>query len=136
MSFINYMLEEVTEEYLQLGNTVCDDEKTVTDQSGMSNKAKWDKALGIFMANEKATLFSQIDYESIYRDDQARNCEGASYVADLRAQFFDKLLKKAPGNAQYHALYVQNRVWHVRFRERAFMDLFSEVAKKMPVKPY
>lgn len=136
MSFINYMLDDITEEHLQLANTLCNDEKTVTDQSGMSNKAKWERALEIFMAGDKATIFSQVDYESIYRDDQARNCEGASYIADLRAQFFERMLKKDPANQKYHALYVQNRVWQVRFRERAFMDILSEVAKKLPVKPY
>ena len=133
-TFTNYMIEDVSEQHLQVGTSICADEKTVTDSTGLSNKEKWNKVEEIFKT-DKATIFASIDYEGIYHEDQARNCEGAAYVAELRAQFFSKMLSMEPSNRQYHALYLQNRVWQVRLRERANMDVFVEVAKRVS-KPY
>jgi len=130
-NYKTYMLDTPENEHqAQVALRLLEDERRVTDDTGMTNADKWDRVVAVFKA-EKATLFSKIDLMEIYSDDEHRTAEAAAHICDLRAQFFEIMLMEQPTNPLYHELYVQNRQWQVRLRERARLHGFAEAARKV-----
>lgn len=115
---MDFMPQPESATHVQLGQEIVDNERYCSDHSGYSNKMKWASAMNTFGAPEGTTLFAQLNYEEVYKLDDAAKCEAAAYIADLRAQYFAKLIEET-FTPERHLLYLANRQWQVRFRERA-----------------
>lgn len=117
----NYMPAYATPEDLDLSARICSDDKTISDTSGLTNRAKWEFAMSIFDCPE-CTLFSALSFEDVYALDDPDKAVAASYIADLRTQFLAKQLKQYPANLEVHELYIRNRQWQARFASRAYLE--------------
>lgn len=126
-----YMPPNPTEKQIQMALSLCADENTVSDESGMSNRDKWEKVMDIFDTNSKATLFSQIDFLQTYMTDDARLCEGAMHICDLRRQYLRRLLSETPNDPVLHVCWTNNTQAHVPLRERVRLGLWQQAARKV-----
>lgn len=128
----NYMFSVASKEDMLHANALCADGKVFSDNSRMPNALKWQMARE-FLAEGDAefTLFSPVSYEDIYEDDDATKCVAASYVADLRAQFLEDILDRRPTDMVAHALYVRNKQWQAKLRERANLNNLQNAFKSM-----
>jgi hypothetical protein len=77
------------------------------------------------------SLFSFVSYEDIYAQDDGTKCIAASYIADLRAQFLEDTLEKSPNDMVAHALYIRNKQWQAKLRERANLGNLQNAFKTM-----
>ncbi|MFM7012591.1 MAG: hypothetical protein ACKO0Z_25210 [Betaproteobacteria bacterium] len=127
--FFNYMPSTATEDEINLARAVCARE-TVSDSSKLTNSQKWAHVQEVYRKYD-SSLYSGIDYEATYTRDNLVECEAASFVADLRAQFLEEILKQEPLNPGAHVLFLLNKTWHVRFRERVELALSEKAMKKM-----
>lgn len=114
----NYMPPEATEEDLIVCARICDDPIFVSDATGLTNFDKWNHTKRVFDATN-ANLFSIISFEAIYANDEVVACEAASFMADLRVQFFEHYLATEKDDLNLHMLWLRNKQWYVKLRERA-----------------
>jgi len=121
--------DALTEEHVQLAALICEDEKTISDGAGYHNKHKWERVKEVFKA-DKATIFSDINYQDWFHKDDPRTCEAASFMADLRVQWLTKMLEDYPASFGLHNFYLVNQQWYVRLRERARMHVLGELIKR------
>jgi hypothetical protein len=127
--FYNYMPDTATEEDFATANAICA-ETSVSDASKKTNAQKWEFVKKVFSAHD-CNLFSGINYENVYLRDNALACEAAAYVADLRSQYLEESLKVRPEDSTLHILFVINRIWSVKFRERVNLSNLEKVFKQM-----
>lgn len=125
-----FMPKSPTDVDLSEAVAITADAKMVTDSSGVNNVDKWNFVLATFSAQE-ISLFSRIDYRDVYRTDNPRLCIAASYMADMRCQYFDKKLAKNPDSLTDHIFYVRNRYWQARLRERNNLQRIVEATQTM-----
>lgn len=114
----NYMPTEASDADLKLCGRICRDDKKFSDASGLSNKAKWETVQYVFDSDE-CNLFSIISFETIYQNDEPNACNAAAYMADLRVQFLEHHLMTEDDDIALHNLWMINKQWYVRLRERA-----------------
>lgn len=128
----NYMPTEATEADLKLCGRICRDAKKFSDASGMSNKDKWETVQYVF-DSEECSLFSIISFETIYENDEPNACNAAAHMADLRTQFFEHYLQTEREDMHLHALWVINKQWYVKLRERANLYHIQRALKGVPL---
>jgi hypothetical protein len=124
----NYMPTEPSREDVDACNTICNDDKIFSDQSGLSNKDKWDYVQQVFNCDGQCNLFSAISFENIYQEDDVTRACAASYIADLRVQYLRAVLIKKPVDLTTHMFYVRNKQWWAKLRERVNLKRFSDMA--------
>jgi len=125
----NYMPSDPSDECVEESAKICTDEKVFSDQSGLSNREKWDYIQSIFNCEGQCTLFSSISFESIYQEDDAARCGAAAFVADLRVQYLRAKLTKNSVDLATHVFYVRNKQWWAKLRERTNLNRFSEMIR-------
>lgn len=128
----NYILPPTSDREARLAQRIVEDDKTVTDSSGANNKSKWEFAISVFDCGD-CTLFSHIPYELIYESDDPMKCDAGSCVADLRAQYLSEILEANPTDLEAHALYVKNKQWYGKLRERVSLEKMRVVTKAIPL---
>lgn len=125
----NYMPAEPTRADVDECDGLCNDDKLFSDQSGLSNKDKWEYVQQVFNCQGQCNLFSAISFETIYQDDDANRAGAAAFVADLRVQYLRGLLSKNPVDLATHVFYVRNKQWWAKLRERANLKRFTEMTR-------
>lgn len=125
----NYMPDDPASEALEESARICLDEKTFSDQSGLSNKDKWEHIQRVFNCDGQCSLFSAISFENVYKEDDAARCGAAAFIADLRAQYLRTLLIKNPVDLATHMFYLRNKQWWAKLRERANLNRFAEMTR-------
>ncbi len=125
----NYILPPKSETHAQLARELIANRSVISDETGLNNYQKMEFIREVFGSTD-ATIFSEIAYEQIYIDDTARTCEAASFVAELRTQYLAKMLDEKPADARSHYLYLVNRQWCVRLRERSRMQAYNKMSRK------
>lgn len=128
-NFFNYMPATASEDEMRLANEICARE-SVSDATKRTNAQKWTHVQEVYR-NYECNLFSAIDYDSILKRDSLVECEAASFVAELRSQFLEEVLRTDATNSGAHILYLINRIWYVRLRERVDLHLTEKAMKKM-----
>ncbi len=124
----NYIFSTVNKEDVDMADRICADTRSYSDGSRMPNKAKFAFAKEFLTEGDaEFSLFSSVSYEDIYADDKPDKCLAASYVADLRTQFLADILNRNPNDMTAHALYLRNKVWQVKLRERANLNNLQSV---------
>jgi hypothetical protein len=126
----NYMPAFPTPDDLDLSERICADDKVFSDSSGISNRDKWTFAMDV-MECDDCSLFSDLSFEQIYAEDDPLMCEAAAFIADLRSQYLQRQLDKFPSSLESHQLYVRNRQWYARLRERASLVALEELSKRI-----
>lgn len=96
-----------------------------SDESALSNADKWQFIIQMF--HQPFTLFTPVDYYAVYMGDMAMSAEAMQYLLDLRIQVIRMLLLNAPGDHELHWQYMHNKIWFVRFRERAELGNHNDV---------
>jgi hypothetical protein len=114
--------------HIEISQMIVGDKKYISDHSGYTNNEKWSLILNTFNAAPDSTLFAELSYDEIYTDDDPAHAEAAAYLADLRTQYFNKLLEEK-FTPEHHMLYLVNRQWMVRFRERALLSNLTQQMK-------
>lgn len=128
----NYMLSTATSDQFARAVVLCTDMQKFSDGSRVPNAAKWTMVMEFLGGGSSDfTLFSPVSYEEIYESDDATACIAASYMADLRIQLLDDIIARNPKDMVAHALYVRNRQWQVKLRERANLSNLQESFKSM-----
>lgn len=127
---VNYMIDQPTPEDLALSDRICQDTKTFSDSSGMSNGDKWAFAMDV-MECDDCNLFSALSFEDVYMIDDPLRCEAACYVADLRSQFLQRHLLRNPLDMESHLLYVKNKQWYARFKNRMALQMLEEHTRNL-----
>lgn len=126
----NYTPALVTPEDLDVSAKICSDDKTFSDGTGISNRAKWDFAMAVFECAD-CTLFSHVSFEEVYELDDPLKAEAASFIADLRAQFFQRRLSQYPASLEDHNFYIRNRQWQARFAARVQLERFQRASRSV-----
>ncbi|MGD9670113.1 MAG: hypothetical protein AB7U75_13785 [Hyphomicrobiaceae bacterium] len=114
-----YEFASMSENDIEGANRVCNDRDRVTDDSGATNQDKWLFASRILNEGETPfSIFDVIDFEKVYFGSDYITCEAAAIVAELRTQYLQDQLDANPNDLHAHNLYVKNRLWQTRLRER------------------
>lgn len=131
-TYPNYILPPTSDREARLAQRIVEDDKMISDASGNDNKSKWAFATSVFEC-EDCTLFSHIPYELIYDSDDPMRCDAGACVADLRSQYLRELLEANPTDLEAHALYVKNRQWYGKLKERVSLEKMRMVTKAIPL---
>lgn len=128
----NYMPPEATDDDLKVCKRICRDKNKFSDASGMSNFDKWENVQYVF-DNTNCNLFSIISFETIYHNDEPTACNAASFMADLRTQFLEEQMRTEGDDIHLHALWMINKQWYVKLRERANLHHMVRALKGVPL---